>query len=55
MGALGGPAAARTAYEARYMAACRLYVSEQDPRGRASVVIDNSDLDAPAIRRPSAG
>ena len=53
--ALGGTAAARAAYEARYMAACRLYVSEQDPRGRASVVIDNSDLDAPVIRRLPAG
>ena len=53
--ALGGPAAARAAYEARYMAACRLYVSEQDPCGRASILIDNTDPGAPVIRRLSAG
>ena len=50
-GALGGPAAARAAYEARYMAACRLYVAEQDPAGRASILIDNTDPGAPVIRR----
>jgi uridine kinase len=50
-GALGGPAAARSAYEARYMAACRLYVSQQDPCGRASILIDNTDPGAPVIRR----
>ncbi len=51
---LGGPAAARAAYEARYMAACKLYVNEQDPSGRASILIDNTDPDAPLIRRLSA-
>jgi uridine kinase len=50
-GALGGPAAARAACEARYMAACRLYVSQQDPSGRASILIDNADPGAPVIQR----
>jgi uridine kinase len=50
--ALGRPAAAHAAYEARYMAACRLYVNEQDPSGRASILIDDTDPDAPVIRRP---
>lgn len=49
--ALGGHSSALAAYEARYMAACRIYLAEQDPRGRASIVIDNSDLNAPVIER----
>jgi uridine kinase len=49
--ALGGPAAARAAYEARYMAACRLYIDDQGPHGRASILIDNTDPDTPVIRR----
>ena len=49
--ALGGLAAARTAYETRYMAACRLYVEEQDPAARASSLIDHTDPGAPVLRR----
>ena len=41
--ALGGEDAARRAYNARYMAACRLYLEERKPREGASIVIDNTD------------
>lgn len=40
---LGGEAAARAAYENRYMAACDIYLAEQRPRERADIVIDNTD------------
>jgi hypothetical protein len=33
------------------MAACRLYINEQDPSGRASILIDNTNPDAPIVRR----
>lgn len=49
--ALGGHDAAADAYENRYLAACRLYLAEQDPRSRASVVVDNTDLDRPVLDR----
>lgn len=49
--ALGGPQAAREAYETRYMAACRLYLRERSPRERASMVIDNTDLTRPVVER----
>ena len=47
---LGGEDAARTAYESRYHAAARLYISDRHPGERASVVVDNDDLDAPSLR-----
>lgn len=52
--AMGGVEPTRVAYEMRYMAACRLYLAEQDPRRRASIVIDNTDPDAPAVERIAA-
>jgi uridine kinase len=49
--ALGGPDNARAAYDDRYMAACRIYLDEQDPRARASIVLDNSDPGRPFLER----
>ncbi len=49
--ALGGVARAEAAYETRYMAACRIYCAEQDPRRRASIVIDHDDPMHPSIVR----
>lgn len=49
--ALGGYDAARSAYESRYMAACRIYLDERRPRERASIVIDNTDPLVPVIER----
>jgi len=46
---LGGDDAAREAYERRYMAACDIYLAEQNPRARASIVIDNTDPQRPAL------
>ena len=34
------------------MAACRTYLAEEDPAGRASVLVDNADPEAPVILRP---
>ncbi|WP_375001464.1 uridine kinase [Aeromicrobium sp. CTD01-1L150] len=50
---LGGPEAARSAFETRYMAACRLYLDEQVPAAQASIVLDNNDPSAPRLVRPS--
>ncbi|HYI32714.1 MAG TPA: uridine kinase [Glaciibacter sp.] len=33
----------RDAFENRYMAACDIYLAEQNPRERASILIDNDD------------
>lgn len=41
-GAMGGEEAAAAAYDARYQAACRIYVAEERPRERASVILDPS-------------
>ncbi|MGY4644721.1 uridine kinase [Cellulomonas sp. URHB0016] len=49
--ALGGPDAANAAYTSRYMAACRIYLDEQDPLGRASIVVDHDDPAAPGLVR----
>lgn len=48
---LGGPQATRDAYEKRYMAACRIYLHERDPRSRASIVIRHTDPDRPIVER----
>lgn len=48
---LGGVAAAEAAYETRYMAACDLYVAEQSPRERASIVVDHEDPTRPRLVR----
>jgi uridine kinase len=50
--ALGGEAAAQAAYDSRYMAACRLYLAEESPRERASVVVRHDDPLAPTVSRP---
>lgn len=49
---LGGGQAARDAHESRYMAACRIYLRERNPRRRASIIIDNTDIASPFIERP---
>ena len=35
----------------RYVGGQRTYLAESRPRDKATVVIDNTDLDAPTIRR----
>lgn len=47
--ALGGDESARAAYDSRYMAACRIYVDEQRPMERASIVLDHTDPASPEI------
>ena len=49
--ALGGPSAAADAYDSRYLAACRLYSERENPRERASIVVDNTDLERPRLLR----
>lgn len=49
--ALGGIEAARSAWEQRYMAACRIYLAEEDPAASASVVIEHSDPRRPVLER----
>lgn len=49
--ALGGADRARAAYSSRYMAACRLYLAEERPRERASIVVDHDDPGCPEIIR----
>lgn len=49
--ALGGADAAEAAYASRYMAACRIYLAEEAPRDRASIVVDHADPERPAITR----
>jgi uridine kinase len=48
--AMGGEAAARAAYEARYQAACRIYLAEHNPRVLATIVVDNTDPEHPVIK-----
>ncbi|MEO7268471.1 MAG: uridine kinase [Knoellia sp.] len=50
-GPLGGVEQARAAYGSRYMAACRIYLAEQDPRSQASIVVDHTDPQAPILCR----
>lgn len=47
----GSPETARAAYESRYMAACDIYLREERPVERASIVVDNNDLHAPLLIR----
>jgi uridine kinase len=54
-GAFGGVDNAVSAYESRYMAACRIYLAEQHPRERSSIVIDNDDPADPSIARIGHG
>ncbi|MFW5464016.1 uridine kinase [Knoellia sp. CPCC 206453] len=48
---MGGVEQARAAYDSRYMAACRIYLVEQDPRSQASIVVDHTDPQAPILCR----
>ncbi|EXG80544.1 uridine kinase [Cryptosporangium arvum] len=48
---LGGPEKARAAFAGRYTAACRIYLDEQRPRERASIVVDHNDPDRPFVER----
>lgn len=38
-------------FVSRYMAACDIYVAEERPAERASIVIDNNDVHAPKLVR----
>ena len=51
---LGGADAATAAYESRYMAACRIYLDEEHPLSRASIVVDNDELGAASWRTQTA-
>ena len=54
-GALGAEAAdPASAVNARYVGGQRLYLAEVDPARRATWVLDNTDLDAPAVTGASA-
>ncbi len=53
--AFGGAAAAGEAFRRRYHAACRRYLSEVDPKARATVVVGNDDVTAPVLHRLSGG
>jgi uridine kinase len=50
--ALGGREAAAEAYRRRYRAACEIYLAEERPRERASVVIAHDDVRRPVVVRP---
>lgn len=47
----GDAESVRAAYARRYHAACRLYLAEHDPIGRADVVVANDELDRPRLVR----
>lgn len=49
--ALGGHTDALRAYETRYVAACTIYLSEQNPKERASHVIEHDDPTHPRLVR----
>jgi uridine kinase len=48
---LGGPDKATETYEMRYMAACRIYLAEQNPRARATIVVEHDDPMQPRLIR----
>lgn len=50
----GSREAAHQAYEARYMAACDIYLAEEGPSERASIVIDNNEVHAPVLLRAAS-
>jgi uridine kinase len=47
----GGAAAVEEIYRMRYHAACALYATDADPVNRAGILIDNTDVDHPVLRR----
>lgn len=50
--ALGGVDAARAAWDERYMAACRIYLAEEEPAARASILLDHADPEVPVVLHP---
>jgi len=46
---LGGPAAVRARYRARYIPAQQVYLAEHHPEARADLVILNDDLENPRL------
>ena len=46
---MGGADVATRSYETRYMAACRIYLDEEDPRSRASILVDHDDPLRPRV------
>jgi len=49
--ALGGTVAAGKAYDDRYLPAWAAYEIEEKPRDRATLVVDNTDVDRPRLLR----
>jgi uridine kinase len=49
--ALGGVSAAEAAYDARYLAACRIYLDAESPSQKADVVVVNDDPADPELVR----
>ena len=49
--AFGSASAAEEAYRSRYHAACLLYLDEVDPAAHASIVVDNTLVEHPVLRR----
>lgn len=47
---LGGFHNALGAYTSRYTAACEIHLAEQDPRGRASIVVEHDDPRRPTVQ-----
>ncbi len=47
--ALGGDEAARAAYDSRYAAACAIYLAEESPEERATIVVQHDDPSRPRI------
>lgn len=47
--AMDGPEEAERLHRDRYRAAEAIYVAEVDPRGRADVVVDNTDVARPVV------
>lgn len=48
-----GAAAAESLHRDRYQASEQIYLAEVDPRSSAEVVIDNTDIARPLLRRPA--
>jgi uridine kinase len=47
----GGIEGARRAYDLRYMAACDIYIREERPATRASILVEHGDLRRPRLIR----
>lgn len=50
---LGSAAAAESLHRERYHASEQIYLAEVDPRSSADVVVDNTDIARPLLRRPA--